>query len=488
MLATGAWKNSIHGPRTLLLAGGALLLAASTPARTESSLPFGQVVSDQSRTSFTLVGAGARAAGMGGAFTAVADDATAASFNPAGLALLLVPEASVVFDATSLRDDYRDFSSFDHPDPLRITDTDVLFGTAGFNFASATIPFRLFSRRFAFQLSAQRVVDFTYDGTRHFFETNQAGKNEDELEVTSHQQGAIYTYSASLAAQPTERTLLGVTVNRWSGRWSMANTFNEQTLGQGTDWERFTYSQSNQLTGWNFDLGLLLRYPYFNLGLRYRTPFDATYSFQSTLDTNIPTPLTPLPPTRTTLHWPGSVNVGLALKPSDNLLIAADWGRTDWSKMVFDAPDGTQVNFFDLAPAGSTSAGTTDDWRVGAEFLLFSGSAVVPIRAGWSREPQPTTDAVTGDRIVRESWSLGAGIKKGWLSVDTAVRYSTSHGRVSRFLEAEELATGTLKATSIGTLDRHEWSVFLSVIVQIPSGSPPEKILQEIFVGPSKSP
>ena len=34
--------------------------------------------------------------GLGGAFIAVADDATAVSFNPAGLAQLLKPEASFV--------------------------------------------------------------------------------------------------------------------------------------------------------------------------------------------------------------------------------------------------------------------------------------------------------------------------------------------------------------------------------------------------------
>jgi hypothetical protein len=40
------------------------------------------------RNSFNPVGAGARGLGMGGAFTAVADDGSAASFNPAGLSQL----------------------------------------------------------------------------------------------------------------------------------------------------------------------------------------------------------------------------------------------------------------------------------------------------------------------------------------------------------------------------------------------------------------
>ncbi len=43
-----------------------------------------------------ITGSGARALGMAGAFTAIADDATAASWNPAGLCVLERPEASLV--------------------------------------------------------------------------------------------------------------------------------------------------------------------------------------------------------------------------------------------------------------------------------------------------------------------------------------------------------------------------------------------------------
>ena len=47
-------------------------------------------------SSLNPVGSGARALGMGGAFIAVADDATSASWNPGGLIQLETPETSVV--------------------------------------------------------------------------------------------------------------------------------------------------------------------------------------------------------------------------------------------------------------------------------------------------------------------------------------------------------------------------------------------------------
>jgi hypothetical protein len=471
--------------RKALLALALVSLAPRVDGQS-SGLPFGLIVSEQSRSWCRVVGGGARAAGMGGAFTALADDATAASFNPAGLAQLLVPEASVVADFSRHRDEYRNFHSYDQVPSLDLTDSAVQFDAAAFNFASVTVPFELFSRRFAFQLSTQRLVDFTYEGTREVVELDPAGAPFARLGLSSVQSGSIRLYSGSLAFQPTERTLVGATVNRWDGRWEMASTNTEQSVVPGSEKEMFTYSQTNRLTGWNVDLGLLLRYPAFNVGVRYRTPFDADYDFSASLETNMETPLRPLPATTTTLHWPGTLNVGVAIKPADTLVLAADWGRTAWSEMNFDVRDVGHANFFDLEPPETTTAGASDDWHAGAELLLFLGKSVVPVRAGWFREPQPGRDAVTGNRIVRTGFSFGTGVKSGWLAIDASLRYSAASAQVSRFIEAEELASGVLRATSRGELSRKDWLAFVSLIIQIPSGSPPARALREIFVGPAK--
>lgn len=93
-----------------LALAAAVLWAVPAGAQEPLSLDaFGLLVAQQSRPSFSIVGAGARAAGMGGAFTALADDASAVSFNPAGLALLIRPEASVVADGVSRHEDHAAF-------------------------------------------------------------------------------------------------------------------------------------------------------------------------------------------------------------------------------------------------------------------------------------------------------------------------------------------------------------------------------------------
>ena len=91
-------------PPPARIAGGAwlaclLLLAPAASAQTEVDR-----IDITGRQNLTL-GSGARAYGMGGAFLARADDATAASWNPAGLSYLRVPELSLVgvsnsFDVT----------------------------------------------------------------------------------------------------------------------------------------------------------------------------------------------------------------------------------------------------------------------------------------------------------------------------------------------------------------------------------------------------
>lgn len=454
----------------------------SSPAQS----PFGLLVSEQLRSSFTLLGSGARAAGMGGAFTAVADDATAASFNPAGLAQLILPEASFVLDRISLQDRYRDFYSHDHPEPYPLSDSDTHFQRNDFNFFSLTVPFQMAQRNWAVQFSTQKVVDLAYGGERSFLETDPAGNPMSRLQQDGSQDGAIRVYSGTIAVEATQRLMLGLTVNRWDGDWKFQTTVSEEPIGAPDLREYLNYGQSSSLYGWNCDLGMLLRYKYANVGFRYRAGFQADFRFATYLDTNLDTPLTPLPGTATTMDWPGTLSLGLAIKPSDNLTITADYVRTDWSKMMFVLPgEGQRLNFFDLLPEGETRVAVSGDWHLGGEYLLFFKTAVIPLRAGWLYEPQPVADDATGERIISTGYAAGAGIKIDWFAMDFAYQRRTSSTQVSVFSEPDEIAVG--KATSIGRLDRSEDRFFVSFIFQLPEGSPARKWIRTVFVKPSET-
>jgi long-subunit fatty acid transport protein len=68
---------------------------------------------------YLKMGVGARALGMGSAFTAVADDSTASFWNPAGLAKMKKPEASFMHANLSMD---RDYNFFNYVHPLKTKD------------------------------------------------------------------------------------------------------------------------------------------------------------------------------------------------------------------------------------------------------------------------------------------------------------------------------------------------------------------------------
>jgi len=99
-------------------------------------------------------GSGARALGVAGAFTAVADDATAASWNPAGLTQLERSELSFVYRLSHERDRHWSGDS-----DYRVGSDDE-FANA-INYMSAVMPFRFLDHNMVFSLNYQEVYDFS---------------------------------------------------------------------------------------------------------------------------------------------------------------------------------------------------------------------------------------------------------------------------------------------------------------------------------------
>lgn len=99
-------------------------------------------------------GSGARALGFAGAFTAVADDATAASWNPAGLIQLERPEGSMVVRGSMELDDHRS-SAADYSVGKNDYDNEQL------NYLSVVVPFRAYNRNCVFSVNYQEAYDFT---------------------------------------------------------------------------------------------------------------------------------------------------------------------------------------------------------------------------------------------------------------------------------------------------------------------------------------
>lgn len=101
-------------------------------------------------------GSGARALGVAGAFTALADDATAASWNPAGLIQLERPECSMMIRYSAERQKHKS-----EEEDFRVGDD--TFGNFTLNYLSAVVPFRFAGRNWVFSMNYQEAYDFTQE-------------------------------------------------------------------------------------------------------------------------------------------------------------------------------------------------------------------------------------------------------------------------------------------------------------------------------------
>lgn len=467
-----------------LVAAAVLSWPASGAGQSPPSLDaFGLLVAEQSRPSFSVLGAGARAAGMGGAFTALADDASAASFNPAGLALLVRPEASLVLDARSRSDAHAAFANVEGGtlelyDPSRTS-----FDTRDLNFASATYPLVTAGRNLTFQLSYHRLIDFAFDGNRRFTERRPDGEPIALLSQRVDQAGDVSTLSVAAAYQLTQRMSLGLTLSRWSGDWTFDTVTREEPAGGGESQE-LRYRQVNDWQGWNATGGVLLRYRYLNVGATVRSGFDGDYRVDSELATSFPTPFEPSSRFSGTLRWPASWTVGVAVKPRDTWFVTADYAEFDWDDMEIRGLEGGPVNFFDLQPEAETEARHAGQWRFGTEYTFLPGRQVVAVRAGYFEEPRPVPRDPSDEKSAVRGVTLGVGWKRGPVSLDLAYQRSSSTVRTFELVDPETVATGEVSAQAEGEVTIDEDRLFLSVLYQFESRRAVERLFHFLFVGP----
>lgn len=432
-------------------------------------VPLGLLVSQQSRTAFTVQGAGARAEGIGGAFTAVADDATAVSFNPAGLAQLLDPEFSLVGMNYQRRFEHRGFISTDQVPALDLTDARAQDHSTLPTFASVTFPGKFKGKNMVFQLSLQRLFDLGQGLEWNLSEVDASGVLPQKfLRQNIRQKGQVDVWSAALAYDFSPRMLVGASFNLWRGSWDFTSTSDESVDPlPNAGMESAAIHEDDQMRGSNWNVGVLWRSEHLNLGAVYRSSFTAHFNSDTSTSTNVPD--AHLPPRFTTsypLEWPETLGFGAALRPVPEWLIAADWNRTKWSQAAFNAQGGSldNLNFFDLQNPSRTPDAVAK--RLGMEYLFFPGQSVVPLRVGIFEEPQPIADQITGERRTLKGWTLGVGWKKRGVSFDLAYKHSQGQRSASQFLEADEIASGRNVPTSRGNELIRENRIFLSCIVQ----------------------
>jgi hypothetical protein len=388
------------------------------------------------RQNLTL-GAGARAYGMGGAFLARPDDATAASWNPAGLSYLRLPEVSLVANANSFVIRQGE------------VERDKFTGSA-FDFAAFTWPVSVGEALGAIQVSYQRAIGF--DGTREITDPPRRADGRSD--------GGFDVLAVGIGLRPIRSLRLGFTVNRW------LNGYEQLLYRQVPDRPPLLRELrlDFHLRGWSTNLGIIWSpVESVNIGAVFKTPFTADVRLnRRRADTWTVDPefdqvtYNSYESDDVRLEFPASYGFGVSWRPRDTLTLSADLTRSRWSQAYVldyfhlvatpqrtdpdEPPAPPPPSFSERLPYPTLGRDSTlgipvsqvdaEQIRVGVEYVLITGSLKIPLRAGYFNDRQitvyPGQDAPRFNGIT-----VGTGIVLGSLLLDVAYLREFGNSTVS---------------------------------------------------------
>jgi long-subunit fatty acid transport protein len=370
---------------------------------------------------FSPVGSGARALGMGSAFIAVADDATAASWNPGGLIQLDRPEISVVGDYVYRTDDLDFGNNPEANGSQNVSETKL-------NYLSVAYPFILFNRNMIISLNYQRRFDFDLDweSTRSFSDPLIT----ETQRIKNRQEGEIYALGIAYSIKIFPKLSFGFTLNFWEdflqdNKWEIKTVQNSSSVFKSPDGSQESFSEEIiqdeefKFSGFNFNLGILWNATdKLNFGVVFKSPFTADLEVQTTRSEESDfSQETSFQKENKDLDMPMSYGVGAAYRFSDQFLISADFTRTHWDDFLLK--NGDEISPITSRPKNESDIDPTNAIRLGGEYIFIKPKYVIPLRAGVFYDPAPARNSP--DDFF--GFSIGTGIGMNRFSLDAAYQY-----------------------------------------------------------------
>lgn len=371
---------------------------------------------------FRFVTPGARAVGMGKTFIGLADDATAAASNPAGMSNLLEQEFSVEFIGTQIK--HRRLSP---------TADGVDFHTFGDyvvtpSFLSYVAPIKRLTVSFFLRSVQDYRETFGFDGRFieqfQFFEDGAWG----DIAVESDSYGVSGAFVAhpklSIGGSLTYSTLSVATQAR-SGAPAFANgIFRRINPRNGSD----TIDSDET---WSGSVGVLVK-PWSTLSLGATYHRRTTFNVQTTLfgeflfccDGDNPSRNRTGQTHTVDYVLPSRYGVGASWRPLPQFTVLSDWQHINYSERV--------TSNFLIVDLNDPAAGLADgeftrrcvqpcpfsmpdvsEWHAGAEYRWYASKFTMAFRGGFFTDPDhqlryqgginlqnPTTDPAIQDRIL----------------------------------------------------------------------------------------
>lgn len=300
---------------------------------------------------------GAKAMGMGNAFTAVADDASAIWFNPAGIAF---QDGFVTTLGTDLVMPTNKYTVGGMTYTAKKTTHVVPHGYVTYKPADLPVAFGI-GINAPFGLS----TDWTNSGapfTSPIFGTA----------AVTFSRINMFNVNPTVAFQVNDSFAIAVGADFYDVYKTDLNMPTLNLTGKGT--------------GWGFNAALLYRSDMFNAGISYRS------HIRTKLNGTATTAVGPVVNNAisTALDFPEMVNVGVAFRPVEQLLLSFDVDWTNWKKAK-----AVNINFAPGligGPAGATlplalNWGTSTIFRAGVQWDV---SPTLRTRLGYVFDPTPT--------------------------------------------------------------------------------------------------
>jgi len=353
---------------------------------------------------WNLTGAGARAAGFGGAFIGLADDATAISWNPAGLTQLERAEGSIV--SRFISDTYE----------YKLIGSEISLGSDHFilNFSSAVYPFQFSAQKIVTAIAYQRQLDLYTK-----WDLTESGGSEGEIT------GGANTLMMGLGVRIFPIVSVGVSSNIWMG------TLNSEEIYEGDTWElEETFSGFNFTAGSMIDLSLLENPIPIKIGLAIKTPFDLEGDYGDATET---------------IEMPLMLGAGTSFRLGENLTIACDYEtRAYKDKKIIDS-DGEEETL---------SYHNLNQIRVGGEYLLITDFAVIPLRAGFQTYPTTCSDLddyweSTDKQVIGSGFSIGTGLIFEKFALDATFSMTSFKQKIGSAGDYSKVSSGIFTISGI---------------------------------------
>jgi long-subunit fatty acid transport protein len=372
---------------------------------------------------FSFVNPGARSTAMGGAFIGLADDATAAEANPAGLTILTKPEVSFEYRGT-----WYDPDKLNSINGLNIEG--VNFAVSSRNnldnlnqpsFLSVIFPAGSSTYGFSRQESVRQKgnIDERFDLT---FQTDQGPLSVTLLSLADVDQKVV-NWNFSYAAKISKSWSVGATL-----RYSQLNWQNEVRNGVfllGTAVPQYTTTIDDTDNAFAFDIGTLGKLgEHASWGLVYkRNPkFEVT---ETSTGTGAFAP--PEGPINNVLKIPDTFGGGIAIKPSDSITLNADFVYVKYSDLTDSLVPRYNIITVPARPGSlSYKVDNKTEFHIGVEYVVMLKNTPLALREGYYRKPansllvsgsdtvdRQLLDTIFGKRDDENHFTLGSGFVFG---------------------------------------------------------------------------